>query len=108
MNPDGAEEMPLHLRWFGWKAVIFKQKILLVLIWACCAICPARPAEQQETLGNFKNPVAVNEVLAGKHTGILTQFQTKVKKKGRGTNKRVFMYIFSKTASEKRFLASSR
>jgi hypothetical protein len=41
MNPDGAEEMPLHLQWFGWKVVIFKQKILLAFILVCTAACSA-------------------------------------------------------------------
>ena len=45
-----------------------KWKMLLVLILVCCLSCLAGGAEQQETAGNFKNPVAVKEVLGGKRT----------------------------------------
>jgi len=42
--------------------------MLLALICVCCSSCLAAGAEQQETAGNFKNDVAVQEVLGGKRT----------------------------------------
>lgn len=46
--------------------MIFKPKILLALALTHCAICVAGKAEQKKILGNFKEPVAVKEVLNGK------------------------------------------
>jgi len=46
--------------------IVFKRQILLLLIFTCWMVGFARGAEQQETLGNFKNPDAVKDVMSGK------------------------------------------
>jgi len=46
--------------------MIFRPKILLVVILAYGVICLAGGAEKKKTLGNFKDPAAVKEVLSGK------------------------------------------
>jgi len=47
--------------------MILKRKILFVVL-VCFAAFVLSNAETQESLGNFKNPIAVQEVLAGKRT----------------------------------------
>lgn len=46
--------------------MIFRPKILLVVILAYGVICLAGGAEKKKTLGNFKDPAAVKDVLSGK------------------------------------------
>jgi hypothetical protein len=48
--------------------MIFMRITLLAYIFASYAICSACGTEQQEPIGNFKNPAAVKEVLSGKRT----------------------------------------
>jgi len=48
--------------------MIFTRTILLAYIFASWAIYSACGVEQQEPIGNFKNPAAVKEVLSGKRT----------------------------------------
>jgi polygalacturonase len=40
--------------------------MLLAFILACCGVCSSGDLEQQEPLGNLKNPTAVKEVVEGK------------------------------------------
>jgi hypothetical protein len=46
--------------------MIFNPKILLVVALAYSVMCLANDTEKEETLGNFQNPAAVQEVLTGK------------------------------------------
>lgn len=48
------------------RLLIIRRRILLVFVFAVSATCSDSGAEEQETVGNFKNPAAVKEVLTGK------------------------------------------
>ncbi|HUT29795.1 MAG TPA: hypothetical protein VMX13_08385 [Sedimentisphaerales bacterium] len=45
---------------------MLRQKMLLAFILACCGVCSADDFEQQEPLGNFKNPTGVKDVSVSK------------------------------------------